>query len=416
MKNGRLILILLFIFLFSLLMACSNMFFPEKDNCGDMGAPGVTYTIAVIYDTAHPVYVTTPLEDLKGHLTVTVHYSDGSEQTLQADEYEISGALTEGTSSITVSYGGATSVFDITVLPAPDYGVSLSAIVSFPDAVYGYGAQTGEDARVTNIGLNPTGDLVIALDDDTAFDLSDTMLASIASGGRGFFTVTPKTGLGGGTYTATVTVSNTGNGIEEEFTVSFTVTKAEGAAVSSPTAASTTLTSITLNAVTAGNGQTVEYSISANAAAPANDGDWQTDTAFTGLTAGTTYYFFARAKADGNYTTGAASSGTAISTKQQTGIIEYWAEDDGEISIANEGGAPIPNNIVELQYGDSITFAAGESGYTGHSWTVSGVVVGTDSEFTFDTTAWLKGSEYVIGLSVLKDGRYYFTQITVKIL
>ena len=55
------------------------------------------------------------------------------------------------------------------------------------------------------------------------FDLSTNTIDSIAPNGTATFTITPKTGLAAGTYTATVTVSNT-NVVPQSIVVSFTVT------------------------------------------------------------------------------------------------------------------------------------------------------------------------------------------------
>ena len=61
---------------------------------------------AVIYDTDD-------LDSLRQHLTVTALYSDTTTRTVTA--YTLSGTLTEGTSTITVTYGGKTATFDVLV-------------------------------------------------------------------------------------------------------------------------------------------------------------------------------------------------------------------------------------------------------------------------------------------------------------
>ena len=48
-------------------------------------------------------------------LTVTAHYDDSSSETLVSGAYALSGTLTAGTSTITVSYGGKTATFQVTV-------------------------------------------------------------------------------------------------------------------------------------------------------------------------------------------------------------------------------------------------------------------------------------------------------------
>ena len=99
------------------------------------------------------------------------------------------------------------------------------------------------------------------------------------------------------------------------------------AAAPSSTPSAKTATSVTLTAVTAPSGETVEYAKSTTSTAPSSDADWQTSTEFTGLTADTTYYFFARVKANDTHKAGAASAGTSIKT--DVALYDY------EIDLAN---------------------------------------------------------------------------------
>ena len=63
---------------------------------------------AVIYDT-------TALNLLKQYLVVTAYYDNQTTETLNDYEYSLSGTLTAGTSTVTVSYGGKTTTFTVTV-------------------------------------------------------------------------------------------------------------------------------------------------------------------------------------------------------------------------------------------------------------------------------------------------------------
>ena len=72
-------------------------------------------------------------------------------------------------------------------------------------------------------------------------------------------------------------------------------------------------TQITLNEAVidpSGTGGTVSYGKNTTNTAPS---DWQAGKEFSGLTADTTYYFFAKVEASGNYAE-AVSAGVAIST------------------------------------------------------------------------------------------------------
>lgn len=77
-------------------------------------------SISAVYTQTSTVYATTPLNNLKEELVVTGLYSDSTTQTIT--NYVLSGNLSEGTSVVTVSYGGKTTTFNVTVSPpAPLY-------------------------------------------------------------------------------------------------------------------------------------------------------------------------------------------------------------------------------------------------------------------------------------------------------
>lgn len=75
----------------------------------------VLSSISAVYTQSGTVYDTDTLDSLKADLVVTANYSDSSTQTVPADDYTLSGTLTAGTSTITVSYGGKTTTFSVTV-------------------------------------------------------------------------------------------------------------------------------------------------------------------------------------------------------------------------------------------------------------------------------------------------------------
>ena len=110
--------------------------------------------------------------------------------------------------------------------------ISLSQIAPyiFDEATVGYDDQTALDVTVTNTGNAATGDLTVSLSGDNpdAFVVAPSAIESIApngnadGNGNNSFTVTPKTGLTAGTYTATVKVSGT-DIVTQSFDVEFTV-------------------------------------------------------------------------------------------------------------------------------------------------------------------------------------------------
>lgn len=75
--------------------------------------PADLVSISAVYAQSGTVYDTDTLDSLKSDLVVTAHMSDSTTQTITG--YTLSGTLAEGTSTITVSYGGKTTTFTVTV-------------------------------------------------------------------------------------------------------------------------------------------------------------------------------------------------------------------------------------------------------------------------------------------------------------
>lgn len=69
--------------------------------------------IDAVYTQSGTVYDTASLDDLKADLVVTASYDNST--TAVITDYVLSGTLAEGTSTITVSYGGFTDTFNVTV-------------------------------------------------------------------------------------------------------------------------------------------------------------------------------------------------------------------------------------------------------------------------------------------------------------
>lgn len=72
-------------------------------------------SITAVYTQSGTVYDTDSLDSLKADLVVTANYSGGTSETVPASDYTLSGTLTAGTSTITVSYAGLTTTFNVTV-------------------------------------------------------------------------------------------------------------------------------------------------------------------------------------------------------------------------------------------------------------------------------------------------------------
>ena len=86
------------------------------------------------------IYATTPLNDLKAYLVVTGYYDNG--RSAQITDYTLSGTLTVGTSTITVSASEKTTTFDVVVSPPYwDYEWSATSGELPQDMVLATGAE-----------------------------------------------------------------------------------------------------------------------------------------------------------------------------------------------------------------------------------------------------------------------------------
>lgn len=86
--------------------------------------PADLVSISAVFNQGQTViYDTDSLDVLKPMLTVTANYDNGTHRTVT--DYTLSGTLEVETSTITVSYGGKTTTFDVTV-SAPAFLYELS--------------------------------------------------------------------------------------------------------------------------------------------------------------------------------------------------------------------------------------------------------------------------------------------------
>lgn len=85
--------------------------------------PSSLTSITAVYTQSGTVLTSDTLNSLKTDLVVTAHYDNASDETVTS--YNLSGTLEIGTSTITVSYGGKTTTFTVTVsLPTEIYALS----------------------------------------------------------------------------------------------------------------------------------------------------------------------------------------------------------------------------------------------------------------------------------------------------
>ena len=86
--------------------------------CSVMVAQASVVAITADYNQSGTVYTTASLDDLKSDLTVSAEWNDGTSSIVADTDYTLSGTLTEGTSTVTVAYGGKTTTFTVTVTHA----------------------------------------------------------------------------------------------------------------------------------------------------------------------------------------------------------------------------------------------------------------------------------------------------------
>lgn len=72
-------------------------------------------SISAVYTQSGTVYDTDSLDSLKSDLVVTATWSNSSTSTVASTDYTLSGTLTVGTSTVTVTYGGKTTTFSVNV-------------------------------------------------------------------------------------------------------------------------------------------------------------------------------------------------------------------------------------------------------------------------------------------------------------
>jgi hypothetical protein len=73
----------------------------------------VLVSIAAVYTQEIAIYITDPIDILRNDLVVTATYDDGTSEVI--DNYTLIGPLTAGECTVTVSYGGLTATFVVTV-------------------------------------------------------------------------------------------------------------------------------------------------------------------------------------------------------------------------------------------------------------------------------------------------------------
>ena len=142
---------------------------------------------------SHVVYDTDSLDSLKPYLTVTGAYDDDTRRTITS--YTLSGTLTEGVSTITVTAGGKTAAFTVNVTHKVAQVTGISAVFTQGSAVI-YDNASLDD-------LKPYLVVTASYDDGTSAAVSGYTLSGTLTAGTS--TITANYGGFSDTFTVTVT-------------------------------------------------------------------------------------------------------------------------------------------------------------------------------------------------------------------
>jgi len=211
--------------------------------------------------------------------------------------------------------------------------------------------------------------------------------------------------------TATVTVTGKGYYAGQTSSKTFTIKRASGAAVDTPTLKTKTDDTITVNPVSApSNGQTVYYAISTLDSINSNSlVIWGNSTTFSNRNGDTQYYIFAKAMGNTNYSDGPISSGLPVKTNESIGsvTVDYFWVNERDTLVTTSG------NATSISSGGTLTITAADSSYTVSMWTLNGVDTGqSGNTYSFSSAAL---GTHIIGLFVVKDGKPYNANISITV-
>lgn len=150
-------------------------------------ARDVLISISAVYTQSGTVYDTDSLDSLKSDLVVTATYGDSSTQTVPAESYTLSGTLAEGTSTITVSYGGKTTTFNVEVTENPTIlGYVSDGLMALWDGIKNAGMDAEHDSSTKNWVDVVSGKTLTPAGDGSGYAFADKYLniTATASGNQ----------------------------------------------------------------------------------------------------------------------------------------------------------------------------------------------------------------------------------------
>ena len=199
------------------------------------------------------------------------------------------------------------------------------------------------------------------------------------------YTITADFGGVAGTSSGGGLISSTGS-------ATLTVTKVSQTAPDAPTMSSRTTDSVTLNAISSIGQGAVQYGYVQGGSGTPNN--WQDGTTFTGLSAGTTYTFYARYAGNDYYEPSPVSTGTGIVTLGAEGGDTLadgetittgdgtTIQNDGEAIIITPPGGSNPTTTITPDTGVTVNTDEGTVNVPGSSTVTTGngpsIIVGED--------------------------------------
>lgn len=147
-------------------------------------------SISAVYTQSGTVYDTDSLDSLKSDLVVTAIYDDSSTATVSGLDYTLSGTLAVGTSTITVTYEGLTTTFNVTVTQTREdifgeieNGVVVAKITStaiYPDYVpFAYVSNNNTTTRACFKAPIENKNYVFTVTDSTKYSINAVDVTSL---------------------------------------------------------------------------------------------------------------------------------------------------------------------------------------------------------------------------------------------
>ena len=190
--------------------------------------------------------------------------------------------------------------------------------------------------------------------------------------------------------------------------------KINGANAGDPTVSAFDDHTVTLNpsALNASTGQDLEYAKS-EISTPPPDSEWQAGLTFGRLESNTDYYFFARAKENASFNSGAPSAGLLVTTEDDTTAPTV-------ASVAPSGAGAVLSGSIVITFSEVMDTTAGTvqlnslAALTGGTWSSHDTVFTVPYSGLANSTVYtviISGFKDTAGNTMVEDGTHGFTTL-----